>query len=241
MTTTEHDDGYVDVNARLTRFLREYPDGALGPLNPAEPYRIQHIEGTDEQGRAVKRTFLVYTAAAYRSADDPLPGIGTAWTPFPGRTEYTQDAELQNAETAAWGRAIRAVMPSERRKGPLAHTPRQPSDLSPRHIHELRTRIERARNALALKVVVAEVDEARAHGQLPEDTVTELMEQARQREAQLTERSAPRKPTDLAVVPSAKEDTSETAASTVKSQNRSLAEQIASRHGMPPAPKQEDK
>lgn len=95
---------YKDVPARIADFKAKHPDGSFQPVNPAEPYRIEAIEG---------RFFIVYTAAAYRSPDDKLPGIGVAWEPFPGRTPYTKDSELQNAETSAWGRAIIAALASE--------------------------------------------------------------------------------------------------------------------------------
>jgi hypothetical protein len=54
-------------------------------------------------------SWVVYTAAAYRTPDDPRPGIGTAWEPIPGPTPFTKDSEVQNAETAAWGRALIAI------------------------------------------------------------------------------------------------------------------------------------
>lgn len=53
--------------------------------------------------------WVVYTAAAYRTPDDPRPGHGTAWERVPGTTPYTRNSELQNAETAAWGRALVAI------------------------------------------------------------------------------------------------------------------------------------
>jgi hypothetical protein len=52
---------------------------------------------------------VAYVAAAYRTPDDPRPGIGVAWELYPGTTPYTRDSELMNAETSAWGRAIVAV------------------------------------------------------------------------------------------------------------------------------------
>jgi hypothetical protein len=47
-------------------------------------------------------------ADAFRTVDDPHPGVGNAWEPIPGKTTFTRDSEVQNAETAAWGRAIAA-------------------------------------------------------------------------------------------------------------------------------------
>lgn len=98
---------YVDVAERIRIFRDRYPEGSLQPANPAEPYRIVDL------GTAV---FVVYIAAAYRHPDDPRPGIGSAWEPFPGRTPYTKDSELMVAETSAWGRAIVATLAADSKK-----------------------------------------------------------------------------------------------------------------------------
>lgn len=87
---------YVDVAERIREFRTRYPDGTLQRVD----WDVREIDG---------KSFVVYTAAAYRTPDDPRPGIGTAWEPFPGRTPYTRDSELMNAETSAWGRAIIAA------------------------------------------------------------------------------------------------------------------------------------
>ena len=87
-------DDYVDVAERIRMFYEKYPDGSL------QSYRdpvVMEING---------KPFIAYSAAAYRSKDDPHPGIGWAWEPVPGPTQFTKDSELMNAETAAWGRAI---------------------------------------------------------------------------------------------------------------------------------------
>lgn len=99
---------YNDVPARIAEFRHKHPDGSLQPADPAEAYKVQEIGG---------KTFVVYIAAAYRTPDDPRPGIGMAWEQFPGRTPYTRDSELQNAETSAWGRAIVAALAADTRKG----------------------------------------------------------------------------------------------------------------------------
>lgn len=99
----ELDPTYKDVPARIADFEAKHPEGCLRPVNENEPYRIECVNGT---------YFVVYAAAAYRTPDDPRPGIGVAWEPFPGKTPYTKDSELQNAETSAWGRAIVAVLAS---------------------------------------------------------------------------------------------------------------------------------
>jgi len=100
--------GYVDVATRIADFRARYPDGSLQPLDAARPFDVVTVGD---------RTFIVVVAAAYRSADDPRPGVGMAWEPFPGRTPYTRDSELQNAETSAWGRAIVAALAGDTRAG----------------------------------------------------------------------------------------------------------------------------
>jgi hypothetical protein len=91
---------YVDVAERLRDFRAEHPEGSLRPADPARPYWIETVGD---------KTFVVYAAAAYRNPGDPAPGIGVAWEPFPGKSSFTRDSELMNAETSAWGRAILAV------------------------------------------------------------------------------------------------------------------------------------
>lgn len=99
---------YVDVATRIAVAREHYPEGSLQPVDPTQPYRIEDIGET---------TWIVYTAAFFRWPDDPRPGIGVAWEPFPGRTPYTHGSELQNAETSAWGRAIVAALAADTRSG----------------------------------------------------------------------------------------------------------------------------
>jgi hypothetical protein len=98
---------YVDVAQRIREFREKYPEGSLQPLNLEQPFEICTIGD---------RTFIVYVAAAYRTPDDTRPGVGIAWEPFPGGTPYTRNSELQNAETAAWGRAIVAALAGDTKK-----------------------------------------------------------------------------------------------------------------------------
>lgn len=100
--------GYVDVAERLTELREKHPEASVQPADPSVPYRIEDVGG---------QTFIVVVAACYRTADDPRPGVGMAWEPFPGKTPYTKDSELQNAETSAWGRAIVAALAADTRRG----------------------------------------------------------------------------------------------------------------------------
>jgi hypothetical protein len=89
---------YVDVASRITEFYAKFGDGRLCTRS------VEIVEGG-----------ALAIAEAYRTADDPHPGVGTAWEPIPGKTSFTRDSEVQNAETAAWGRAIIAVgIPSKK-------------------------------------------------------------------------------------------------------------------------------
>jgi hypothetical protein len=98
------DPDYNDVASRTEEFFAKHPEGSIE----------QHSLDFREFGG---KSWVVYTAAAYRTPDDPRPGMGTAWEQVPGRTPYTKDSELQNAETAAWGRALIAVGAASAKKG----------------------------------------------------------------------------------------------------------------------------
>lgn len=88
--------GYVDVAHRVQQFFAKYPDGSI----QSDPPLFIEKGGKD---------WVIIRAAAYRAPDDPRPGIGTAWELIPGRTPYTKDSEVMNAETSAWGRALGAL------------------------------------------------------------------------------------------------------------------------------------
>lgn len=98
------DPNYKQVPERIADFKEKHPEGCLRPVDPARPFWFEEVGD---------KLFLCYAAAAYRTPDDALPGIGLAWEPVPGTTPYTKNSELQNAETSAWGRAIVAALASE--------------------------------------------------------------------------------------------------------------------------------
>jgi hypothetical protein len=101
---------YIDVAARLIEYRGIYPTGAL------QPWRDPYIAEVKMPDGSIK-SFIVYSAAAYGSPEDKLPGVGYAWEPIPGPTNFTRDSELQNAETAAWGRAMVAKLAVDTKKG----------------------------------------------------------------------------------------------------------------------------
>lgn len=96
---------YIDVATRIVEFREKYPEGRL---------RQKHVEFVRD---FAGKDWVMYTAEAWRSDDDPAPAHGTAWEPVPGPTQFTRDSELQNAETAAWGRAMVAALAVDTRKG----------------------------------------------------------------------------------------------------------------------------
>lgn len=98
-------DDYVDVRERMAEFFEQYPEGTFQS-------ECQFLQ-TDG------RSAVVVKAYAYRNPDDPKPGHGLAYEFIPGKTPYTKDSELQNAETAAWGRAVIAVGAGDSKK-PIA-------------------------------------------------------------------------------------------------------------------------
>ena len=95
---------YIDVAERIRTFRELHPTGSLQQVS---------IDFREVNGG----WWVIYTAAAYRTPDDERPGIGTAWEPIPGRTNFTRDSEVQNAETAAWGRAIVAALAGDTKRG----------------------------------------------------------------------------------------------------------------------------
>lgn len=86
---------YIEVAERLQTFLEKYPEGSM--------------QGEWEYTGRDGEQWLVYKAYAYRTPDDQRPGIGYAWEPIPGRTQFTKGSELMNGETSAWGRALAAL------------------------------------------------------------------------------------------------------------------------------------
>lgn len=87
----------------MGEFFEKYPTGSFQTT-----CNFTEIDG---------RWAAVVQASAYRTPEDIKPGQGLAYEFIPGRTPYTKDSELQNAETAAWGRAVLAVGAADAKKG----------------------------------------------------------------------------------------------------------------------------
>lgn len=104
----KEDPNYNSVAERIIEFREKYPEGTLRPLDKSKPYSIEIINGNQ---------CFVVVAVALRRPDDPEPGVGMAYEPVPGTTPFTRGSELQNAETAAWGRAMIAALAVDAKKG----------------------------------------------------------------------------------------------------------------------------
>jgi hypothetical protein len=88
---------YVTVPQRIAQFYELFGTGRL----VTGEVRVEL--GPDGKSR------VMVQAAAYRTPDDPLPGIGWSWMELPGTTSFTRGSELENTETSAWGRAIASL------------------------------------------------------------------------------------------------------------------------------------
>lgn len=88
---------YIEVKDRIAIFYELYPQGRLVTGN------VDVLTSPDDKQRVMVRAF------AYRTPDDPLPGVGCSWMDLPGTTSYTRGSELENTETSAWGRAIASL------------------------------------------------------------------------------------------------------------------------------------
>lgn len=89
---------YVDVAQRMGQLAKKWPEASLQTVS------IEFRQVGDQM-------LVIYTAACYRYPDDPRPGIAMASEPFPGKTNFTRDSEIMNAETSSWGRSILAACP----------------------------------------------------------------------------------------------------------------------------------
>lgn len=85
---------YVEVKDRIARFYELYGQGRLV---------TGEVRLTNEPDGVPR---VMVQGLAYRTPDDPLPGVGWSWMVLPGTTSYTKGSELENVETSAWGRAI---------------------------------------------------------------------------------------------------------------------------------------
>jgi len=85
---------YVDVATRIKLLIDKYPDASIICTVPKVVEVAGHI-------------FIEVTA--HVKCDETRQAVASAWEPFPGKTPYTRDSEMMNAETSAIGRAIGAL------------------------------------------------------------------------------------------------------------------------------------
>lgn len=85
---------YVEVKDRIKVFYELFGNGRLCTAE------VTLTSEPDGKPRVMVKAF------AYRTPDDPHPGVGYSWLELPGSTPYTRGSEVENAETSAWGRAI---------------------------------------------------------------------------------------------------------------------------------------
>lgn len=90
---------YVDVATRIKLLTEKYPGACINCTAP----KIIEVAG---------HTFIEVTAHIDTNAtsdENSRTATASAWEPFPGKTPYTRDSEMMNAETSAIGRAIGAL------------------------------------------------------------------------------------------------------------------------------------
>lgn len=87
---------YVDVATRIKLLTEKYPCASINCSKPV----VVNIDS---------HTFIEVTAHIACNDDYGRTAVATAWEPFPGKTPYTRDSEMMNAETSAIGRAIGAL------------------------------------------------------------------------------------------------------------------------------------
>jgi len=120
---------YVDVAERLKLALEKWGEGLRIQCDPPKVVTIN------------ERTFIEVTTRAWRTPDDPLPSVATAWEPFPGQTTFTKNSEMMNCETSSLGRCLGMMgvgvrnsiatsnevrnRQNEREDHPTSHTPQQ--------------------------------------------------------------------------------------------------------------------
>jgi hypothetical protein len=86
---------YVTAAERVALFYEKFPNGTI---------QFEYMGVMDGDP-----TKMWGVARAYRTPDDPLPGIGTASEFIIGKTPYTFGSELQNLETSCWSRSVASL------------------------------------------------------------------------------------------------------------------------------------
>ena len=148
---------YVDVAERISIFRDKYPTGCLQPANLQQPILTYLLDG---------KNYIMYTACAYRTPDDPRPGVGVAWELVPGATSFTRGSEVMNAETAAWGRAIVAVLAADTKRGVASAQEVNNRQEFDEALQTLTRRIELASSQKTLDDISVEIKKSISNNQL---------------------------------------------------------------------------
>jgi hypothetical protein len=84
-------DDYREVPERIAEWYARHPDARIIP---------EVIENTDAR--------VVVKASVFKTQDpaEVPTGVGHSYLAYPGKTPFTRDSELENAETSAVGRAL---------------------------------------------------------------------------------------------------------------------------------------
>lgn len=178
-------DDYIGVDERLEEFFKKHPEGAVQ----------QHsLEFREFGGKA----WIVYTAAAYRTPDDPRPGMGTAWEQVPGKTPFTRDSEMQNAETSAWGRALVATGAVSAKKGIASREEVQnraadnadPAFIPSEQANSLMTRVRNCTRLDALEIAWKAVDSSKQLGVIDDTEYTVLKGAVKKKKDEIEKKEA---------------------------------------------------
>ena len=84
--------GYVDVATRIKILLERYPNASITCTAP----KVVNLGD---------RVFIEVQARIDVNDGSGRVSEAAAWEPYPGRTNFTRDSEMMNAETSAVGRA----------------------------------------------------------------------------------------------------------------------------------------
>lgn len=109
-------DSYTEVKELQAMVKEEWPEYRLRSsyefvtlTQPTWEARYVNRKRTIVYGEMEQVPYVIVRAEFYRHGQDDNPSSGTSWMRIPGTTGYTTGSELENAETSAWGRALRAA------------------------------------------------------------------------------------------------------------------------------------
>lgn len=80
---------YVEVKDRVAAFNVKFPEGGIQT-------EIAHLSDK----------LVIVKATVYRTPMDSIPSVAHSQMNIPGKTSFTKDSEVENAETSAVGRAL---------------------------------------------------------------------------------------------------------------------------------------